>query len=193
MSRAMTDRTARKLYPGPLAGNRRSDIVDVRPDDVVFVTPPKCGTTWMQTIVALLFTGKPDVEAELSVEIPWVDIRFCGSAEVVERLEAMNRRQCMKRHRPMDGLPLDHHPHYICLFRNPLDAHVRHQRLWDTISERLNQSWNPAPRSWKNAIISIALSNYGHTAETAYPRRAGLDHNRRLPKSVARNLFKRFA
>ena len=31
---------------------------------------PKCGTTWMQTIVALLLSGDPEVETELSVRMP---------------------------------------------------------------------------------------------------------------------------
>lgn len=29
----------------------------------------------------------------------------------------------MKSHTPMDGLPLDDHAQYICVFRHPLDAH----------------------------------------------------------------------
>lgn len=36
--------TTRKLYLGPLTDNRR-DMVDILPEDLIVVTPPKCGTT----------------------------------------------------------------------------------------------------------------------------------------------------
>lgn len=113
----------RKLYVGPLTDNRRWDMVTIRPDDVFVVTPPKSGTTWMQTIVALLFSGDPQVETELSVRMPWVDIRVREMAEVAERLSAMTHRRSMKSHTPMDGLPHDDRGQYLCVFRHPLDAH----------------------------------------------------------------------
>lgn len=115
--------TTRKLYLGPLTDNRRWDMVGIRPDDVIVVTPPKSGTTWMQTIIALLFSGDPDVETELSMKMPWVDFRIREIEEVAERLDAMRHRRCLKSHTPMDGLPLDDHARYICVFRHPLDAH----------------------------------------------------------------------
>ena len=76
----------RKLYLGALTDNRRWDMINIRADDVIVVTPPKCGTTWMQTIVALLFSGDPDVETELSVNMPWVDIRIREMPEIADRL-----------------------------------------------------------------------------------------------------------
>lgn len=115
--------TDRKLYLGPLTDNRRWDRINLRPDDVIVVTPPKCGTTWMQTIVALLLSGDPEVEPELSLKMPWVDIRFREIDEVAARLEAMTQRRSMKSHTPMDGLPRNDHVQYICVFRHPLDAH----------------------------------------------------------------------
>lgn len=112
-----------KLYLGPLTDNRRWDKVPLRPDDVLVVTPPKSGTTWMQTIVALLLSGDPETETELAVKMPWVDIRVREIAEVAERLGAMTHRRSMKSHTPMDGLPLDDQAQYLCVFRHPLDAH----------------------------------------------------------------------
>lgn len=115
--------TDRKLYLGALTDNRRWDKVRIRPDDVFVVTPPKCGTTWTQTIVALLLSGDPEVETELSVKMPWVDFRIREMDEIAERLEAMAHRRSMKSHTPMDGLPLDDSATYLCVFRHPLDAH----------------------------------------------------------------------
>ncbi|MEO0903641.1 MAG: sulfotransferase domain-containing protein, partial [Pseudomonadota bacterium] len=120
--------TDRKLYLGPLTDNRRWDMVDIRDDDVFIVTPPKCGTTWMQTIVALLLSGDPEVETELSVKMPWIDIRVREMSEVAARLEAMTHRRSMKSHTPMDGLPLHDKAQYICVFRHPLDAHFSYRK-----------------------------------------------------------------
>jgi aryl sulfotransferase len=103
-------------------------MLDIRPDDVFVVTPPKCGTTWMQTIVALLLSGDPEVETELSVKMPWVDIRIREMADVAERLDAMTHRRSMKSHTPMDGVPLDDQAQYICVFRHPLDAHFSYRK-----------------------------------------------------------------
>lgn len=112
-----------KLYIGALTDSRRWDHVRIRSNDVFVVTPPKCGTTWMQTTVALLLSGDPDVETELSVKMPWVDIRVREMDEVAARLETMQHRRSMKSHTPMDGLPHGPLGQYICVFRHPLDAH----------------------------------------------------------------------
>ena len=114
---------SRKHYSGPLTDSRRWDAIPVRPDDVIVVTPPKSGTTWMQTIIALLLSGDPDVEPEVSFKMPWVDIRVRDIDEVAERLAAMSHRRSMKSHTPLDGLPIHDEAHYICVFRHPLDAH----------------------------------------------------------------------
>ena len=133
----------RKLYLGPLTDNRRWDMVTVRPNDVIVVTPPKCGTTWMQTIIALLLAGDPGVETELSVKMPWVDIRIREMAPVAERLEAMTGRRSMKSHTPMDGLPLGDRAQYICVFRHPLDAHFSFRAHTRNIPMPLFGMWYP--------------------------------------------------
>ncbi|MBO6886272.1 MAG: sulfotransferase domain-containing protein, partial [Marivita sp.] len=65
---------------------------------------------------------------ELSVKMPWVDIRIREMAEVADRLEAMTHRRSMKSHTPMDGLPLDDQAMYLCVFRHPLDAHFSYRK-----------------------------------------------------------------
>ena len=133
----------RKLYLGPLTDNRRWDMVDIRPDDVIVVTPPKCGTTWMQTIVALLFTGDAEVEPELSVKMPWIDIRLREMSEVADRLDAMTHRRCIKSHTPMDGLPLDDQAQYICVFRHPLDVHFSYRKHLSNMPMMWFDHWYP--------------------------------------------------
>ena len=136
--------TERKLYLGPLTDNRRWDAVDLRPDDVIVATPPKCGTTWMQTIVALLLSGDPDVETELSIKMPWVDIRLRDLSEVAARLKAMPQRRCMKSHTPLDGLPVNDHGQFICVFRHPLDAHFSFRKHIANIPITWFDHWYPA-------------------------------------------------
>ena len=135
--------TERQLYLGALTDNRRWDMVQIRPDDVFVVTPPKCGTTWMQTIVALLFSGDPDVETDLSVRMPWVDIRIREITEVATRLEAMTHRRSMKTHTPMDGLPMHDKAQYICVFRHPLDAHFSFRKHVRNIPVPWFNHWYP--------------------------------------------------
>ena len=125
----MSDRT---LYLGPLTDSRRWDHVPLRADDVIVVTPPKSGTTWMQTILALLFSGDPDVHPDLKTAMPWLDFRHREIGEVAGRLAAQTRRRSLKSHTPLDGLPIHPEAHYICVFRHPLDAHFsfrNHARL----------------------------------------------------------------
>ncbi len=135
--------TPRKLYLGPLTDNRRWDRVTIRPDDVIVATPPKCGTTWMQTIIALLFSGDPEVETELSVKMPWVDIRLREMEEVAKRLESMPHRRSMKSHTPMDGLPMGGKAQYFCVFRHPLDAHFSYRKHVRNIPLRWFDMWYP--------------------------------------------------
>lgn len=118
----------RKLYLGPLTDNRRWDLYVARPDDVYVVTPPKCGTTWMQTIVALLFSGDPEVKPELSVKMPWIDIRIREMDEVAGRLDAMPHRRSVKSHTPMDGVPYGDEGQYLLVYRHPLDAHFSYRK-----------------------------------------------------------------
>ncbi|SFK59603.1 sulfotransferase domain-containing protein [Shimia haliotis] len=133
----------RKLYLGPLTDNRRWDMVAIRPDDVFVVTPPKSGTTWMQTIVALLLSGDPEVETDLAMKMPWVDFRMREMSDVAERIEAMQHRRSLKSHTPMDGLPLDDNAQYICVFRHPLDVHFSFRQHVRNIPLAWFDAWYP--------------------------------------------------
>jgi aryl sulfotransferase len=135
--------TARQLYLGPLTDNRRCNRVRLRPDDVIVATPPKSGTTWLQTIIALLLSGDPKVEPELAVKMPWVDIRMREIDEVAARIEAMTARRCLKSHTPLDGLPLGDTAQYFCVFRHPLDAHFSYRAHMRNIAMPWFGGWFP--------------------------------------------------
>ena len=136
--------TDRRLYLGPLTDSRRWDRVALRDDDVIVATPPKCGTTWMQTIIALLMSGDPEVEPNLSINMPWVDIRLCDIEEVAQRLERMTHRRCLKSHTPLDGLPRHDRAQFICVFRHPLDAHFSYRHHLANIPINWFDHWYPA-------------------------------------------------
>jgi aryl sulfotransferase len=135
----------RQLYLGPLTDNRRWDRIALRPGDVIVATPPKCGTTWMQIIIALLLSGDPEVEPALAVNMPWVDIRMRDVAEVADRLDAMTHRRSMKSHTPIDGLPLDPQARYICVFRHPIDAHFSFRKHIRNVPLPWYDHWFPEP------------------------------------------------
>jgi len=93
--------------------------------------------------VALLLSGDPEVETELSVKMPWVDIRIREMDEVAARLEGMTNRRSMKSHTPMDGLPIDDSAQYLCVFRHPLDAHFSYRKHVRNIPMSWFDGWYP--------------------------------------------------
>lgn len=98
-----------------------------RPGDIVICTPPKCGTTWMQNIVAMLVLGSTTFDQPISRLSPWLDQVIRPLDEVVADLEAMTHRRFIKTHTPLDGLPWFDDVTYICVLRDPRDAAVS----WD--------------------------------------------------------------
>lgn len=102
--------------------NRRWEAFEFRPDDIVISTPPKCGTTWMQMIVALLIFQTPDLPAPLAKLSPWLDMRTRSKKEVFADLAAQTHRRFIKTHTPLTGLPVPDGVTYICVGRDPRDV-----------------------------------------------------------------------
>lgn len=100
----------------------RWDGVDLRPDDIIISTAPKCGTTWMQMQVALLLFRTPDLPAPLASLSPWLDMNTRPLGEVRAELDAQTHRRFIKTHTPLDGLPWDDRVTYLHVARDPRDA-----------------------------------------------------------------------
>ena len=104
--------------------NARWEGFTFRDSDVVISTPPKCGTTWTQTICALLVFGTPDFDRDLDEQSPWLDLLTQPHEEVVAALEAQQHRRFIKTHTPLDGLPFDPRVTYVCVGRDPRDVGI---------------------------------------------------------------------
>ncbi len=102
----------------------RWDGFAFRGDDIVISTPAKCGTTWMQTICALLVFQTTQLDRPLSLISPWFEMLTRPADEVVADLEGQHHRRFIKSHTPLDGLPWDERVTYLTVARDPRDVAV---------------------------------------------------------------------
>ncbi|MDF2231400.1 sulfotransferase domain-containing protein [Albimonas sp. CAU 1670] len=111
-------------YRGDVTCPERWSTWTPRRGDVLVCTPPKCGTTWTQTMVAMLLAGRADLGERIGVVSPWVD-SVLGEAETVRaNLAAQEGRRVVKTHTPADGFPAWEGVTVIAVYRHPLDVFV---------------------------------------------------------------------
>lgn len=124
----------RREYRSATTDSRRWDAFVHRPGDIFICTPRKCGTTWMQTIVASLLWPAGDVPEAVTVISPWFDARVEPVDDVVARLESQTHRRFVKTHTPADGIPWFNSGRYVFMGRDGRDAfmslcnHMEHLR-----------------------------------------------------------------
>lgn len=140
-----------RAYRGVLTRPERWATWVPRRGDILVCTPSKCGTTWTQTILAMLVNGGPDLPAKLPVLSPWVDADLGVPAdEVAAALAAQTGRRVVKTHTPADGFPVWDGVTVIAVYRHPLDVffslrkHSANRR--DTTAE--NPMIWPVPKSF---------------------------------------------
>jgi aryl sulfotransferase len=90
----------------------------------VISTPPKCGTTWVQMLCALLIFDGPDFPAPLDELSPWLDMCNQPIEKVRAKLSAQSHRRFIKTHTPLDGIPIREGVTYIVVGRDPRDVAV---------------------------------------------------------------------
>jgi aryl sulfotransferase len=118
----MLAQPAQRDYRTWIIDSRRWEHYRPRATDIVIATYPKCGTTWMQQIVALLISQTPEARPIMEIS-PWVDRRFPEPIEALTaRLEAQGHRRFVKSHLPFDGLPIYDEIKYIHVARDGRDA-----------------------------------------------------------------------
>lgn len=109
-------------YRNLIADSARLEGFDFRDGDIIISTPPKCGTTWVQTICALLIFGSPDFPQAVDRISPWLEQSLRPIADVVADLGAQKHRRFIKSHTPLDGLAFDERVTYLCVGRDPRDV-----------------------------------------------------------------------
>jgi hypothetical protein len=114
-------------YRSLFADSARWDGFPFRPGDIVISTPPKCGTTWMQMLCALLVFDGPDFPAPLDELSPWLDMCNQTLDAVRARLAAQRHRRFIKTHTPLDGVPMRDDVLYVVVARDPRDVAVSFQ------------------------------------------------------------------
>lgn len=100
----------------------RWDGFELRDDDIVISTAPKCGTTWMQMQCALLLFRTPDLPAPLATLSPWLDMNTRPLEEVRAHLAAQTHRRFIKTHLPLAALPWHERVTYLHVARDPRDV-----------------------------------------------------------------------
>lgn len=91
-------------------------------DDIFVITPAKCGTTWMQTIVTFLVFGKSELPFVPAERSPWFDCVLAPIEETLATLSQDEERRIIKTHTPLDGVPFSESTQYIGVYRDPRDA-----------------------------------------------------------------------
>lgn len=116
--------TNRPRYRSIVHDSVRWNDFPFRSGDIVISTPPKCGTTWLQMICALMIFQDPNLDRPLSGISPWLDMLLHGKAEVFAAFAAQQHRRFIKTHTPLDGLPMEDQVTYICVGRDPRDVAI---------------------------------------------------------------------
>ena len=112
-----------RRYDGQVTKSERWALYTPRRGDIIVSTPAKCGTTWTQSIVAMLLNGGPDLPMPVPVMSPWVDADVGNSeASIRDALVAQNGRRVVKTHTPLDGVSEWDGVHVITVYRHPLDV-----------------------------------------------------------------------
>lgn len=114
---------AEHIYSGGLFRPERWATWVPNKGDILVCTPSKCGTTWTQTMLAMLVHGGEELPAKLPMLSPWVDADLgVPASEVAETLAAQKGRRVVKTHTPADGFPIWEGVTVIAVYRHPLDV-----------------------------------------------------------------------
>ncbi len=126
-------------YRDYLADSVRWDAVDLRPGDVIVSTPAKSGTTWTQTIAAMLVLGTAELPAPLATLSPWVDMQVRTVDELRAMLDAQDHRRVLKTHTPLDGIPDAPEGTILAVFRHPLDVALSDLDHANNMTDRVHE------------------------------------------------------
>ena len=184
------------VYRTFIEDSARWERFSFRPGDIVITTPRKSGTTWTQTLCALLLFDGDAFPEPLSRLSPWLDQRVAPIEDVLATYEAQRHRRIIKTHTPLDGLPIVAEATYITVARDPRDVMLsmdRHRANMDYARVREiidaanpNDDGPPVPHAYEPPPIddlfraftdgtdpsaSVTLQTLFHHLDTAWQRR----------------------
>ena len=153
-------------YRTAVFDNQRWERFAHRPGDIFVCTPPKCGTTWTQTIVVSLLWPDGKAPAPVMVLSPWLEALFYQTDEVLSRLEAQTHRRCIKSHTPANGIPIFDDAKYVFVARDGRDAFISlcHHRevfkgdLRESLNVRALADGVPPMREWDGDVHGFFAS-----------------------------------
>lgn len=108
-------------------GRQTLDEFSPEPGDVFIVTPPKCGTTWMQQIVHGVRSGGSMRFENINDAVPWLGMSHVDPRAARAAQQSL-RPHVFKSHASLDGVPPG--ARYIVVLRDPVDAMVSHYRFF---------------------------------------------------------------
>jgi aryl sulfotransferase len=141
-------------YRDIVSDSRRWENFEPRPGDIFVCTPPKCGTTWTQTIVAMLLFPDGNLPGPVVHLAPWLEARFLPVDEVLAILAPQTHRRSIKSHTPADGIPMRSDASYIVVGRDGRDAfmsfvnhiaNMREDRVMELIASAVEDGIEPRP------------------------------------------------
>jgi hypothetical protein len=137
-ARAVEALAPARVYRGRITEPERWAGFAPRRGDVILATPAKSGTTWAQSMIAMLLHGStrlPDVLGRVS---PWIDANFSTEEEIAGLLARQSGRRVIKTHTPIDGWPVWEGVRLVAVFRHPLEVflsirkHLANSKLVET-------------------------------------------------------------
>ena len=152
------DLTTLQPYRTAVFDNARWADFEPRPRDIFVCTPPKCGTTWTQTIVASLLWPDGDAPAPVMVLSPWIEFQLMPIEAVQAILGAQTHRRFMKSHTPADGIPFFPDAKYVVVGRDGRDAfmslcnHLERFKLVDLLNARALAAGVPPMPGWDGDV-----------------------------------------
>lgn len=156
------------------------------PTDIFIVTPPKCGTTWMQQIVHGLRTrGSMDFD-EISSVVPWIELALDMGIDIYAPQAA--RPHAFKTHSTLNEVPQG--GKYIVILRDPKDALLSHYKFFeDFFFERGSISIETFAREYfipRKSIINHITTLWGRRKDKDVLPLCFEDMKANLPGTVER-------
>ncbi len=122
-------------YKSPFMDTDRWADFEPRKGDIFVCTSYKAGTTWMQTICALLVFQRPELPRRLSDLSPWIEVITRPIGDVLATYEAQTHRRFIKTHTPLDGIPFFEDATYLFCGRDPRDVFMSMRNHVDNTDE----------------------------------------------------------